>query len=58
MPTYLLVGIPVAIIGILGGLVVYERHTEKAHQKKRENSLKRWAESQDPPPSSGESPGS
>ena len=35
MPTYLLVGIPVAIICILGGLVVYERYTEKADEKKR-----------------------
>ncbi len=58
MPTYVLVGIPVAIICILGGLVVYERHAEKTHENKRANSLKRWAASQDPPSSSGETPGS
>ena len=58
MPTYLLVGIPVAIIFLLGGLVVYERYTEKADENKRAISLKRWAESQDPPPPSRETPDS
>ena len=53
MPTYLLVGIPVAIICLLGGLVVYERYTEKAEEHKRADSLKRWMGSQDPPPPSG-----
>lgn len=58
MPTYLLVGIPAAIICILGGLVAYERHTEKADERKRAESLKRWMGSQDTPPSAGEPPGS
>jgi hypothetical protein len=55
MPTYVLVGIPAAIILILGGLVVYERYTEKAEERKRTESLKRWVESQDhaPPSESG-----
>ena len=52
MPTYLLVGIPVAIIFILGGLVVYERYTEKKEEFKRQESLKRWMESQEPSPPS------
>lgn len=52
MPTYVLVGIPVAIICVLGGLVAYERHTEKAERSKRAESLKRWMESQEPPSSS------
>lgn len=58
MPTYLLVGIPVAIICILVGLVAYERHTEKAEEHKRAESLKRWMGDQDPPSPSGEPPGS
>ncbi len=49
MPTYVLVGIPLAIICILGGLVLYERRTEKAQELKREGSLKSWMESQGPP---------
>ena len=49
MPTYLLVGIPVAIICILGGLVAYERHTEKKEERKRSEGLKRWMGSQNPP---------
>ena len=56
MPTYVLVGIPAAIICILGGLVAYERHTEKSEERKRSESLKRWIGSQDPPPPSGEPP--
>jgi hypothetical protein len=56
MPTYLLVGIPVAIIFILGGLVAYERYTENAEERKRAEGLKRWMGSQEPPPSSGEPP--
>jgi hypothetical protein len=56
MPTYLLVGIPVAIICILGGLVAYERYTEKTEARKRAEGLKRWMESQEPPPSSGKTP--
>jgi len=47
MPTYLLVGIPAAIILILGGLVVYERYTEKSEEHKRSEGLKRWMGSQD-----------
>ncbi len=58
MPTYVLVGIPAAIIFILGGLVVYERYTEKAEERKRSESLKRWVESQDALPPPGEPPGS
>ena len=50
MPTYLLIGIPAAIICILGGLVAYERYTEKKVESKREENLKRWMGSQDPPP--------
>jgi hypothetical protein len=59
MPTYLLVGIPATIICILGGLVAYERYTEKTEERKRAESLKRWVGSQEPPPPSGEprSPG-
>jgi hypothetical protein len=53
MPTYVLVGIPAAIIFILGGLVVYERYTEKAEERKRAEGLKRWMGSQDPPSSEG-----
>ena len=49
MPTYLLVGIPVAIICILGGLVAYERYTEKVEERKRVDGLKRWMGSQAPP---------
>ncbi|MEO8052231.1 MAG: hypothetical protein ABI833_17615 [Acidobacteriota bacterium] len=49
MPTYLMVGIPVAIICILGGLVAYERRAEKAQELKRQDSLKSWMESQGPP---------
>jgi hypothetical protein len=56
MPTYLLVGIPVAIISILGGLVAYERYTEKTEARKRAEGLRRWMGSQDPPPPSGEPP--
>ena len=56
MPTYLLVGIPVAIICILGGLVAYERYTEKKDARKREEGLKRWMGSQGPPPSSEKPP--
>lgn len=56
MPTYVLVGIPAAIICILGGLVAYERHTEKSEERKRSESLKRWMVSQDPPPPSGKPP--
>lgn len=56
MPTYLLVGIPAAIICILGGLVAYERYTEKAEERKRAEGLKRWMGSQDPPPSSEDPP--
>lgn len=58
MPTYVLVGIPAAIILVLGGLVVYERSTEKAEERKRSKSLKRWVESQDPPPPSAQTPNS
>lgn len=58
MPTYLLVGIPAAIICLLGGLVAYERHTEKADERKRAEGLKRWMDSQVPPPPHGEQPGS
>jgi hypothetical protein len=58
MPTYVLVGIPAAIICILGGLVVYERYTEKKEERKRAEGLKRWMESQEPQPPSGESPDS
>jgi hypothetical protein len=56
MPTYLLVGIPVAIICILGGLVAYERYTERAEARKRAEGLKRWIGSQDPSASSEEPP--
>ena len=58
MPTYLLVGIPAAIIFILGGLVAYERYMEKAGEHKRSERLKRWMGDQDPPAPSGEPPGS
>jgi cell division protein FtsN len=58
MPTYVMVGIPVAVICILAGLVVYERHTEKADERKRAEGLKRWMGSQGPPPSSGKPPDS
>ncbi|HTM13729.1 MAG TPA: hypothetical protein VL127_12480 [Bryobacteraceae bacterium] len=58
MPTYWLVGIPAAIICLLGGLVAYERHTEKADERRRAESLKRWMGSQDAPPSAGKPPGS
>ncbi len=58
MPTYVLVGIPAAIILILGGLVVYERYTEKTEERKRSESLKRWVESQDQAPPSGTASGS
>jgi len=58
MPTYLLVGIPAAIICILGGLVAYERHTEKAEEHKRAESLRRWMGDQNPPACSGDRPGS
>lgn len=59
MPTYVMVGIPAAIICILGWLAAYERHTEKAEERKRAESLKRWVGSQEPPPPSEEprSPG-
>jgi hypothetical protein len=56
MPTYLLVGIPAAIICILGGLVAYERYTEKSEERKRAEGLKRWMGSQETPPSSGKPP--
>ena len=56
MPTYLLVGIPAAIICILGGLVAYERYTEKAEARKRAEGLKRWMGSQGPSTSSEEPP--
>jgi hypothetical protein len=56
MPTYVLVGIPAAIICLLGGLVAYERHTEKAEERKRAENLKRWMESQGAPPPSGKPP--
>ena len=49
MPTYLLVGIPAAIICILGGLVAYERYTERKEERKRAEGLKRWMESQESP---------
>jgi hypothetical protein len=58
MPTYLVVGIPVAIICILGGLVAYERHTEKTEERKRAEGLKRWMGSQDPPTRSEKPPDS
>jgi len=51
MPTYLLVGIPAAIICILGGLVAFERYTEKKEERKRAEGLRRWMGSQGPPPS-------
>ena len=57
MPTYVLVGIPAAIILILGGLVVYERYTERSEERKRTESLKRWVESQDQAPPSETNPG-
>ena len=47
MPTYLLVGIPTAIICVLGGLIAYERYTEQKEARKRELGLKRWLGSQD-----------
>ena len=56
MPTYLLVGIPVAIICILGGMVAYERHTEKKEARKREEGLRRWMGSQEPPAPSEKPP--
>ena len=54
MPTYLLVGIPAAIICILVGLVAYERYTENREERKRTEGLKRWMGSQEPP--SGDPP--
>jgi hypothetical protein len=56
MPAYVLVGIPAAIICILGGLVAYERYTERTEARKRAEGLKRWMESQDAPPPPGEPP--
>jgi hypothetical protein len=49
MPTFVLVGIPAAIILVLGGLVVYERYTENREERKRVEGLKRWMGSQDRP---------
>jgi hypothetical protein len=56
MPTYMMVGVPVAIIFILGGIVAYERHTEKADERKRAENLKRWMGSQDSRPAAGKPP--
>jgi hypothetical protein len=54
----MMVGVPVAIIFILGGIVAYERHTEKADERKRAENLKRWMGSQDSRPASGKPPDS
>jgi hypothetical protein len=58
MPTYVMVGIPAAIICILGGVVAYERHTEKAEERKRAEDLKRWMGSQGAAPPPGKPPDS
>ena len=50
MREVLIIGIPVALILILGGMVAYERHTESAEARKRTSHLKRWLHDQDPAP--------
>jgi uncharacterized membrane protein len=50
MSTFVLVGIPVLVICGLAGMVVYERHTESAEARRRAEHLKRWLDSQSPPP--------
>ena len=50
MPPVLVIGIPVAVILILTGMVAYERHTESTEARKREQHLKRWLNDQGPPP--------
>jgi hypothetical protein len=49
VPTLVLVGIPAVIICVLGGIVAYDRHAERSAERKREDDLKRWLESQGPP---------
>jgi hypothetical protein len=44
-----LIVIPLLVILGLAGIVVYERHTERADERKRTEDLKRWLHSQVPP---------
>ena len=46
MPSFVLVGIPIVIICVLGGILAYERHAKRADEHKRADSLKHWLESQ------------
>jgi hypothetical protein len=50
MRQILIIGIPVAVILILGGIVAYERHTERKEAHKRTGHLKRWISDQGPAP--------
>lgn len=50
MPPFLIVGIPVAVICLLTGIVVYERHTENSEARRRAEHLKRWLHAQGPGP--------
>ena len=50
MPSVLIIGIPVAVILILTGMVVYERHAASTEARKRSEHLKRWLGGQGPAP--------
>ena len=46
MSIILRVGIPLLVILMLAGIVVYERNTERVEERKRTENLKRWLHSQ------------
>jgi hypothetical protein len=48
MSNILPLGIPLLVILGLAGMVVYERHTARAEERKRTENLKRWLHSQAP----------
>ena len=50
MRQVLIIGIPVAVILILTGMVAYERHTDSTEARKRTQHLKRWMNDQGPAP--------
>jgi hypothetical protein len=50
MAPVLIIGIPVAVILILAGMVAYERHRENTEARKRTQHLKRWMNDQGPAP--------
>jgi len=49
MSLILRVGIPLLVILVLAGIVVFERYTERVEEQKRTENLKRWLHSQVPP---------